>query len=337
MPFQNPFSNPAFNAAAMSEAISLMPNRYGRLQQINLFPVRGSATTTVTIQNKNGVLVLLSTKERGGAANLMGRSGREVRTFEIPHIPVEDHLSPQDIQNLLAFGSDQLQTMAQAVNDRQEELRSSLDQTLEFHRMGALKGTILDADGSSVVYNLYTEFGITAKSVDFVLGTAGTKVSDKCREVVRHIEDNLKGEISTGVRALVSQEFYDKLITHANVEKAYANWAAAQERIGGDLRSGFTFGGITFEEYRAKTNNGTEDVRYIAASEGHAFPEGTSQTFRTIAGPADFNEAVNQLGQLYYSKIAETKFGRGFDLHAQMNPLAMCMRPGVLVKCHTSN
>src|SRR4029453_5013120 len=41
--------------------------------------------------------------------------------------------------------------------------------------------------------------------------------------------------------------------------------------MGGDLRKGFTFGGVTFEEYRGQaTDAAGNTARFIAAGEGHA-------------------------------------------------------------------
>ena len=34
----NPFSNPAFSMAALTAAINILPNRYGRLEELNLMP-----------------------------------------------------------------------------------------------------------------------------------------------------------------------------------------------------------------------------------------------------------------------------------------------------------
>jgi len=99
------------------------------------------------------------------------------------------------------------------------------------------------------------------------------------------------------------------------------------------VRKGFTFGGITFEEYRAIVGS----TRFIDANEGQAFPLGTLQTFNTYAAPADFNETVGQLGQLYYGKVVEEELGRGYIIHTQSHPLPMCLRPGVLVELTTSN
>ena len=35
---QNPFSNPAFSMASLTAAINLLPNRYGRLEELALMP-----------------------------------------------------------------------------------------------------------------------------------------------------------------------------------------------------------------------------------------------------------------------------------------------------------
>jgi hypothetical protein len=351
---QNPFVNPAFNATSLSAAINLIPNRYGRIGELGIFgEPKGVATTTVTIEENNGVLTLLPTQVRGGPSTLATRGKRKRRTFDIPYIPYDDHASPTDIQNLIAFGTENtMETMSAWVNDLLANMRMRHDQTLEWHRMGSLKGQLLDADGSSVIYNWYNEFGISKVTsyggpaanvgkyleLDLLLGTSNTNVVQLLWNVSRHIEDNLQGETYRGVRALVSQSLFDKLVTHPNIVKIYQNWAAAQDKLGGDIRKGFTVGGITFEEYRA-TNIGSDGTShaYIADGYGQAFPEGTTQTFRTFAGPADFNESVNKLGQLYYAKIEEAKFGRGWDIHTQMNPLVMCMRPSVLVTLKTSN
>jgi hypothetical protein len=262
---------------------------------------------------------------------------RKVRTFRIPKLVYDEYVSPQEVQGVRAFGGNGQQAMAALLNDKLETARSKHDITLEYLRMGALKGTILDADGSTI-YNLFTEFGIVQKTVDFVLGTSTTKIADKCREVLRHIEDNLLGEVMQRVHVLVSPEFYDKLVTHAKVEAAYANWTAAAERLGGDLRSGFTFGGLTFEEYRGQSTDTSGSVaRFIAANDGHAFPVGTVQTFSTFAGPADFNETVGSLGQVYYAKVQPAEFDRGYKVHTQSNVLPLCMRPAVCVRVYSSN
>ena len=56
---QNPFSNPAFSMANLTAAINLLPNRYGRLESLNLFPVKPVRFRQILLEEKNGVLNLL--------------------------------------------------------------------------------------------------------------------------------------------------------------------------------------------------------------------------------------------------------------------------------------
>lgn len=330
--------DPAFNLASLTAAINILPNNYGRLEQKGLFPVMGVSTRAIYVEENHGVLNLLQTQPVG-APGTAGKSGkRKLRSFIVPHIPHDDIVLASDVDGVRAFGTDNtLQTVTNKVNDKLQAMKNKHAITLEYLRMGALKGIILDADGTEL-YNLYTEFDITAKAVDFVLGTAGTDIRGKCLEVLRHIEKNLLGEVHTGVRCLVDAAFFDAFTKHAKVEKAFTYFENQNQDLSRDLRPAFKFGGITFEEYVGSATDSEGNVRpFIAAKEGHAYPEGTMDTFKTAVTAADFNETVNTIGQLYYAKISERKFGRGFDLHTQSNPLPLCQRPGVLVRLHTSN
>jgi hypothetical protein len=326
----NPFG--LFSVADISQAINVIPNRYGRVNELGLFPVRGLINNTILVEEQNGSLSLLTADEFGAPGSVGTIGKRKVRTFAVPHFYQNERVSPYDVNGLRAFGVESQAAVQQYLTQRLETMRGKHDQTLEYLRMGALKGLVQDGGGNTLV-DLYTEFGVVKKTVDFVFGTSTTDIRGKCYEVLRHIEDNLLGEVMSGVRALVSQEFFDKLIQHSKVKEAYANYQEAAQRLGGDVRKGFVFGGITFEEYRGIVGS----TRFITAQYGHAFPEGTTQTFSTFAAPADFNETVGQLGQLYYGKVAEEELGRGYILHSQSHPLPMCLRPGVLVELMTSN
>ena len=63
-------------------------------------------------------------------------------------------------------------------------MRRKHAQTREYMEMNALRGIVKDGAGTTL-YNYFTEFGLAQISVDFVLGTAGTNVQGKVREVLR--------------------------------------------------------------------------------------------------------------------------------------------------------
>ncbi len=328
----NPFSSDAFNMAALTAAINKVPNSYGRLEQLGLMPAEGVRTRTILLEEMNGILNLLPTMPVGAPASLGSSPKRKVRSFVIPHIPHDDVVLPEEVQGIRAFGSENdVEALSALIARKLAVIKAKMDITLEHLRMGALNGVILDADGSTL-YDLYSEFGIAAKTVNFALTTATTEVLLKVLEVKRHIEDNLRGEFMNGIHCFCSPGFFDALTTHAKVKEAYARWQQGQILFS-DNRTNFSFGGITFEEYRGQATDAAGNVRkFIADDEAHFFPLGTLSTFKTYFAPADFNETANTIGLPLYAKQEPRKFGRGTDLHSQMNPLPICARPEVLVK-----
>jgi len=331
----NPFDQDAFNMTSLTQAINILPNRYGRVGQLGLFTDKGVRTRTIIVEEQNGVLNLLPTLPVGapGTQNKLGK--RIVRTFSVPHIPLDDAILPSEYEGIREFGSEtNMKALAGVMNDHLQAARTKFDITLEHLRMGALKGIILDADGSTL-YNLYTEFEISPETQDFDLDSTSpvVDVAAKCRAVIRYIEDNLKGEVMSGVRCLCDATFFDALISHPSVVAVYQNWSGAAVLAGVDPRKGFTFAGITFEEYRGVATDKDGNSRlFIASGNGHCFPEGTQQSFNTIYAPGDFIETVNTIGIPLYSKQEARKFNRGIDLHIQSNPLPICYRPAILVK-----
>jgi len=328
----NPFHTPAFSMAALTAAINIIPNRFGRIEALGLFPDKPVRTRQILVEEQNGVLNLLPSMPPGSPGTVGRRGKRAMRSFVITHIPHDDVVLPEEVQGIRAFGSEtEMETIASVMARHLQTMRNKHAITLEHLRMGALKGVILDADGS-VIYDLFDEFGITPTAINFDLGNANSNVKKKCADVLRHFEDNLKGEFMTGVHCLCSPEFYDALTDHVKVKDAFA-YSQQRAVLIDDMRAGFTFGGVTFEEYRGQATdvNGVTR-RFIAAGEAHAFPLGTIDTFSTYYAPADFNETANTLGQPLYAKQEPRKFERGTDLHTQSNPLPMCHRPGVLVK-----
>jgi hypothetical protein len=202
--------------------------------------------------------------------------------------------------------------------------------TLEYWHMGALKGILLDSDGSTV-YNLYTEFGITPEVHDFKFTVSTTKIQELCLDVSRHIEDNLLGDTMTGVEVWCSPGFFDELISHATVKAAFSGYSEAANRMGGDPRMNFTYGGLKFSEYRGAVSG----TPFIPADTAIAVPTGTRDTFETYWGPPVLNgiSGVNMMGSPgpYALQTRDPK-GRSIELDSEMNCLPICKRPGVLVK-----
>lgn len=331
----NPFDDAGFDLVSLTKGIEIIPNRYGRINQLGLFRNEGVTQRTVVFDESNGVLNLLQTQPWGSPGAVNKRGGRKTRSFAIPHIPLDDKIFPNDFQGVRAFGSpDATENLSGVMNKVLTQMRNKHAITLEYLRMGAVKGVILDADATTI-YNLFTEYGISQKTVDFALDSDSTEIRDKCWEVLRYMEDNLKGEVMSGVHCLCDSTFFDALIAHPNVEKFYEGHVAFLQNagVGADPRKGFRFGGITFEEYRGTADDASGTARaFIAAGDAHFFPLGTMDTFVNYFAPADYIETVNTVGRELYAKQIMDQAGRWVDVYTQSNPLPICRRPALLVK-----
>jgi len=337
------FSPDAFSMVELTDAINVVPNQWGRIGELGIFgPGRGVTTIAVEIEINNQVLNILPTGQRGAPGTLGVSGKRGVEMFRIPFIPHQDRVAAAEVMGVRSFGrANQLQAVEEVVNDKLITLRMKHALTLEWHRAGALKGIILDADGSTVLLNLFTRFGVTQKVVAFDLSNAASDIQGKCREVLRHIEDNLMGDRMTGVRALCSPEFFDAFTGHAKVAEAYKYFEATQNLLRDDVRRGFPHQGITWEEYRGSGSNlladgTTATRRFIPAGDVRFYPENTTQSFDTYFAPADYMETVNTIGREIYVKPIPEPDNRGVTLDSQSSPLPICKRPAVLVRGHSA-
>ncbi|MEG3637653.1 major capsid protein [Magnetococcus sp. PR-3] len=328
------FNNNAFSMVSLTDAINKMPFVPGRIGQLGIFHEQGVSTTTVLIEEREGSLNLVETTARGAPAVQNSSNKRKARSLTVPHIALEDTILADEVQNLRAFGSESnLEGVQTVVNNRLEEVARKIDATLEHLRIGAIKGQILDADGSTVLYDLFTEFGVSQQGeVDFDLDNANPQagaVKKKCHTIRRKIEDELGAQPYDHIHAICGPDFFDELITHPEVSTAYERYMDGLFLRQGQARGSFEYAGIIFEEYRGKVGS----VEFHDPSKAHFFPVGVPGLFRQYNAPADFVETVNTIGLPRYAKQAvDQQFARWVMLHVQSNPLPICTRPRVLLK-----
>ncbi len=334
MPILDIFSNNAFSVVSLTDAINKVPFVPGRIGQLGLFNETGIVTTSVMIEEREGSLNLIETSSRGAPAVQNKHNKRKARSLIVPHVALEDTILADEIQNIRAFGSEsQLEGIQQTVQFRLAEMARKHDATLEHLRVGAIKGQILDADGATVLYDLFSEFGVSQHTeIDFDLDNASPvdgAVKKKCHDIKRKIEDELGAQPYDHIHAFCGSSFFDDLITHPEVKAAYDRYLDGLFLRQGMARGSFEYAGIVFEEYRGRV--GTVD--YTDTHKAHFFPVGVPDLFRQYNAPADFVETVNTLGLPRYAKQAtDQEFGRWVKLHTQSNPLPICTRPRVLVK-----
>ena len=336
MPTMDVFKADGFSMMQLIDAVNKHDFLPQRLLELGLFELVFVNTPTVAIEERGGTLALVGTTPRGAPGKRKGEDRRKVHDLAVPHLAIEDQILADEVQSLRAFGSQsELMQVQELVNYRALKLRRDIELTHENFRLGAIKGEILDADATSIV-NLFTVFGVTQLAeVDFDLDNASPAAGvlrKKITGVVRDVLKELKGlgAGNTRIRALCSDTFWDDLIAHTEVRETYLQWQAAAELRGGAAYGEFSYGGITWENYRG-TDDGT--TVGVAAHKCHIFPENVPGLFQSVFAPADYEETVNTPGLPFYARQApDARYNKFTDLEVQSNPLMICTVPRVLIK-----
>lgn len=335
-------SAPEFADSALTEAINIPPYVTGRLAQLGLFADTPIPTTYAKIGIKDGVLSIIPARERGGPTNKNITERHATTLVQIPHFPLEDAITPSDVQNLHAYGEGRVfETFGNVLTQKLGEIRSKHDMTHAHLDWGALNGLILDADGYEIL-NVYDRFvGGTQPTTSFALGTAGTDVAAKTRALKAAVRRQLKGAPFTQIRILAGADWFDAYTGHGSVKTAYANFASATNnnpnRDG--LDDGFAHAGVVIErvdeEFTVRLADGTFETRpAVTANQALAVPLGTPYFKRYIAPPdtiSDANEAPDPSSKVFVS-THERPHNKGFDIHTESNVLPINQRPGAVIR-----
>jgi hypothetical protein len=299
-----------------------------RIKTLGLFEPEGILTTSFTIEKDVDTLALIPNQSRAATPVGTGGSARSVRSFATTHLPTQDLITADDIQNLRAFGqASELETMLAFVQKRLAKMRRRIDATIEYQRVGAIKGLILDSDGTTVISNLFTDFGITQNTATLSLNSDTADLRGEIFTATDKALEALGSEPNAGFRCLCGKEFFRALIAHQKAQKAYELYESGA-KLREDVRNGFEFAGVTFEEYRGAIGG----TPFIAGGEAYLFPEAVDGMFITRNAPANWIEASNTIGLEMYAKQWLKDDGRGVTVEAQANPLSICSRPNAVVK-----
>ena len=333
------FKGDGFSTQSLTDAINKIPFAPGRAGMLIPWREQGVRTLSIAIEEKSGQLALINPTPRGGPGDAIEKQKRTLRSLSIPHYQRDDAVWADEVQGIRAFGSEtELETVQGKIDERmQEHVDFGFDPTLEYQRVGAVKGIILNADGSTL-YNLFTEFGVSQEGeIDFDLDNAtpaSGALRKKCAQTVRLCMNNLGGVPVVGIHAFCGDTFFDDLLAHKEVVASYTGTPMAEVLRTGyvypngmKIYGAFEFGGIVWENYRG-SHNGTDPI--IAATKCHIFPIGNG-LFRTVYGPADYMETVNTLGLPRYAKQFPMPNDKGVSLEMQSNALSYCTRPKSLL------
>jgi hypothetical protein len=324
------FSSSGFGVISLSQKISVMPNQYGLLTSMGLFTPEPVSNRVVAVDFDPVTLTILPQKPWGSSGTANKGEKPYTKAFSIPHFPLEDAIMAGDLQSIRMPGGNDTVTASYLMDKKLREMKSKLEQTTEWLQLGALKGSITDGLGT-VIYNPYTDFGISQEEPSFELDVAGTDVPALCVAAKRLILAALKGESITGISALCSDEFYDAFIAHSSVKDAY-KYFQTNRPPSSDQTTSFEFGGIKWINYTGSvTNAAGSSVPMVTADKALIFPTGTS-AFKLWYAPADYMETVNTPGLPFYARQQVMDYNKGVNVETQTNPFPICLKPACILK-----
>lgn len=329
----NVYDSDAFSSVQLTSAVNERDYVPGFLGSLGIFREFGVPVTTVAIEKKGSTLKLIQTTARGAPPEQRTRDQADVRNLRVPRLAKEAVVTADQVQNVRPFGQETgLETAQNVLMTETDLINLEQDMTLENLRLGAVRGIILDADGSTI-YNLFTEFGVGQPAeINFQLSVGTTQVRSKCTQLKRDMGKALKiGGMPFGVVGLCSDGFFDALINHDDVKRAYERWQDGRMLREGLAWSVFPFADINFVNYRG-SDDGTSVG--IEADKANFFATGVPGLFENPFAPADTMDFVNTMGLPRYMLQGTDPTGknRQRSFEVQSNPLPYCTRPKSLLR-----
>lgn len=334
------FNDDAFSLVTMTQAIQKMPNVPTFLGNLGVFDEEGVATNVVSIEQKGMTLSLIPTSQRGTEPPMGSNDKRSLRHFSIPRVAKSDQVYASEIQNVRAFGTESdLETAVRLIAQKQQKLLTEHALTMEFHRLNALQGILYDSDGTTVLYNFFTEFGVSQPTeIDFDLDNA-SPTSGALKNVIEQARRTairaLGGAYVPGVTQflwLCGDTFYDQLTAHSEVRDTYRNWQAAESLRGavGAAFDTFRFGNMNWHNYQGTDDNSTVA---IGATKCKLIVQGVPGLYRRFNGPGESFETANTIGQpIYANLVRDEKRNQWVQPEIFSYPLHICTRPEVLLR-----
>jgi len=325
------FKSNAFTMTSLSGVVNEMDYKPDLLGSLGIFEPMPIRTRNIFVDRRTEGLTLIPESALGSAPDEREEDLRDAVPLKTRRLAKGFTLYAHEVDEIRAFGGEsELEQVQAEYLRRMSNVNNDMEATHELHRLGAIQGILVDADGTTT-YSYFTEFDRSqAAEVNFALTTATTKVREKCTQIRRQMEKASKGAVgpNTAIHALCGDTFFDNLIDHPLVRDTYLNFAAASDLRANLAYNVFVFGGSTFHNYR-----GTDDGTTIAVGANTAkfFPVGARNVFKVAYSPAEFMPFVGTPGQRVYAMNIPDRDRQAFTRGEMYSyPLYFCQRPELL-------
>jgi hypothetical protein len=337
----------------VTNIINRMPVMYGMISGMNMFQFKGTFTETVAIDRSNYVSGIIPASPWCCDPKVtLGGPTREMFPIQIPHTELQDALWACDISGQRAQRTGFEVDLVSVAEERAKVLsrmRMAFDLTYEYRLLSALKGQVMDADGTNVLADLYQIFGATQTTVTIPTNEAGTDVLGAFRNAMRVATKGAFSFVPLGWRVICGSNFFDKLVSHDSMKDLWKRCCETQARTIDDMNGpvgsmSFNFlPNISVMEYvgtQARNPVTGADVAYIGPDEAYMIPivpRGIEMFELLVAPPKTLNFVNTRARSLLYMwerLICERSEddAEGIAFRGEANYLPIVKHPGAIIK-----
>ena len=333
----------------VTNLINDIPIRYGQIMNSGIFQFKGAFTETVAIDRTNYTPGLIPASPWCCDTNItQGSPTRELFPVTIPHTELKDALWACDISGVRAERTGLQVDYTTVAAERAKVLarmRTNFDTTLEYRMLSALKGQVLDADGSNVLLDIFNLFGVTQQTQDIPLGVPGADVLGAFRAAVRKSRLGARSFQPIGWRVIAGKDFFDALVSHDTLKDLWKRCCDTQNNtLQGMANFEFNFmPGLSIMEYWGTVANNPvtgQEVQYMGDNEAFMYPVVSSgfEMYELLAAPPRtlnfVNTRASQLMYVWEKLMAERdeSDAEGIRFWGEMNVLPIVKFPAAIIK-----
>ena len=333
-----------------TDSLIVIPNTVGITNALGLFQDDYRTQKNIEIVRSTKRSHILEDRNWDERNQTIAGREHDSLLLKIPHFPLDDAITPNDIDGIVQAGSlaefAELETVASVRADKMIDMREAHALTLEAARMQMIVSGTAYAPRGTVVTNFYTEFGVTRTEIDVDFsGAADPRATiNTAKKAVRNgLRDGQAGTVRSFV-VLCSDSFYMALQQNAFVTDAFKYVDQGQAlsvllgRGGNDVAGldarfeQMSLFGCTFINAGAAgyENAAGTFVPFIPEGDAYMLPVGVRDLFKTYYAPANRFGTVNRRAQGSYwyeylnekDDIIEIMTEQNF-LNALLNPAAV--------------
>jgi hypothetical protein len=185
--------------------------------------------------------------------------------------------------------------------------RARVEGTIRFHRAkGMYDLKIYDANGTTVLLDIATRFGVSRATKSIALGTATTKVKTAIEQAKDASADKIGGAATIiGWRMDCGRNYHAELTDHALVRDAFDRFTSGAFLAESQAERPFLFADVEIRKaYGQMQGQSGSAINFIDPDKAYLYPIlDDPEAYQTWYGPAPYWNVVNTDGLPLYATI----------------------------------